>query len=205
MRRDQGAANRQGPADERVRALVKRARGGEGEAFGELVRLFEAQALSVALRVLGHPEDARDVVQEGFLRAFRYLRSYRLDRPFRAWLLRIVLHEALDSRRHASRRFAGEAAPESGPRAEPPGQERGLLAAETRRTLEGLLRELSPRERAAFVLRDVEGWPTAEVAEALGCRQVTVRRHLSLARRRLRQLLRSRHPEILEGLPLDSD
>jgi RNA polymerase sigma-70 factor (ECF subfamily) len=186
-----------------VRALVERARGGEGEAFGELVRLFEAQALSVALRVLGRPEDARDVVQEGFLRAFRYLRSYRLDRPFRAWLLRIVLHEALDSRRHAARRSAeGELVPPE-PEVARPGQERELLAAETRRTLEGLLRELSPRERAAFVLRDVEGWPSAEVAEALGCGQVTVRRHLSRARRRLRELLRSRHPEIVDHLPKD--
>lgn len=203
MRREDGTTVPGGPADQRVRGLVERARGGEGEAFGELVRLFEAQALSVALRVLGHPEDARDVVQEGFLRAFRYLRSYRLDRPFRAWLLRIVLHEALDTRRHASRRYSGETTVSPGPDTEAPGQERDLLAAETRRTLEGLLQELSPRERAAFVLRDVEGWPTSEVAEALGCRQVTVRRHLSLARRRLRDLLRSRHPEIADRFPVD--
>jgi RNA polymerase sigma-70 factor (ECF subfamily) len=197
MRRRDGAPGPADPTDEKVRALVKRARGGEGAAFGELVRLFEAQALSVALRVLGRPEDARDAVQEGFLRAFRYLGSYRPDRPFRAWLLRIVLHEALDSRGRGARRLAEGASLRPGPEAAEAGQERELLEAETRRVLEELLRELSPRERAAFVLRDVEGWPTAEVAEALGCRAVTVRRHLSRARRRLRDLLSARHPEIV--------
>jgi RNA polymerase sigma-70 factor (ECF subfamily) len=182
-----------------VRALVERACAGDREAFGDLVRLYQAPALAVALRVVRRPEDARDAVQEAFLRAFRYLGSYRSRQgTFRTWLLSIVVHEALD-RQRALRDRTGELreAPRGTSAAPPPGPDETLLGVETRRTLEGLLDHLTPRERAAFVLKDVEGWTTRRVARALDCGPVTVRRHLSRARRRLRELLRTRHPELL--------
>jgi RNA polymerase sigma-70 factor (ECF subfamily) len=184
-------------AEEEILRLVRRARDGDANAFGTLVSLFEVQALSVGVRVLRDADEARDAVQEALLSAFRYLGSYRPGRPFRAWLMRIVLNEALDRRRIRSERpERGWTAAEPEAPSVSPDQERDLIAAETRRALEALLDELTPRERAAFVLRDVEGWPTAEVAEALGCRESTARRHLSLARQRLRALLRRRHPEL---------
>jgi RNA polymerase sigma-70 factor (ECF subfamily) len=182
-----------------VRALVERARAGDREAFGDLVRLYQAPALTVALRVVRRPEDARDAVQEAFLRAFRYLASYRARQgTFRTWLLSIVVHEALD-RQRALRDRTGEMrdVPFASPATAAPGPDETLLGSETRRVLEGLLDHLTPRERAAFVLKDVEGWSTRRVARALGCGPVTVRRHLSRARRRLRELLRTRHPELL--------
>jgi RNA polymerase sigma-70 factor (ECF subfamily) len=196
MARHEGGSGPGEVPDDEILRLVQRARAGDRDAFGLLIGHFEVQALSVSLRVVRDPDEARDVVQEAFLRALRYLASYRPERPFRTWLMRIVMNEALDRRRARRARATDSLAPDAEGPAVGPAQEEGLAAAEAHEAVEGLLAALTPRERAAFVLRDVEGWPTRDVADALGCREGTVRRHVSLARQRLRDLLRRRHPDL---------
>src|SRR3982750_1585300 len=91
-------------AAERDGALVLRARDGDQGAFDVLVRTYMQQAFRVAYRVVGHREDAEDLVQEAFLAAYRYLDSFEVGRPFGPWLLRIVLNRGANLRRSRARR-----------------------------------------------------------------------------------------------------
>jgi RNA polymerase sigma-70 factor (ECF subfamily) len=179
-------------------ALVAAAQGGDVRAFEALLAAHERKVLRV-LRFLGvAAADREDVAQEVFVRVFRHLGGFRRGRPFGAWVYRITVNAAHDWRLHrggggnheevawtdALHGRAGEGAdPEEA-------AARGLL----RRRLEAGLSSLSERERAVFVLRELEGLETVEVARALGITQITVRRHLGLARDRLRRLLQEKFP-----------
>ena len=166
---------------------LRRATAG-GAAFRTLVDRHGDRVLRLAWHLTGNREDARDVAQDTFLRAFRSMVSYKPDLSFRNWLLRITVNAAHD---HRSRRGDGllrplEAATE--PRAHGrPGEEAeaAILIAQVQRAAEGL----SPREREVFVLRDLESLEIDEVARVLGVAEPTVRRHLARARLHLRSIL----------------
>jgi RNA polymerase sigma-70 factor (ECF subfamily) len=163
---------------------VAAAQEGDVRAFEALLSAHESKVLRV-LRYLGVPaSDREDVAQEVFVRVFRHLGGFRRGRPFGAWVYRITVNAAHDWRLRCG------AAPEEVPWTEDAGRIPGSgpdpdLA---RRLLAGLA-GLSERERAVFVLRELEGLETSEVARALGITSITVRRHLGLARDRLRRLL----------------
>jgi RNA polymerase sigma-70 factor (ECF subfamily) len=171
--------------------LVAAVRAGDERAFGELLLRHESPVLRI-LRLLGVPaSDREDLAQDVFLRAFRYLASYRAGRSFAAWLYRIVVNETHDWRRERAARgheeagwsVAAEAAIDPAPL-----PDRGFEPT-LRRRLESALGALSERERAVFVLCEIEGLSTLDVARALGITRITVRRHLGLARRRLTRIL----------------
>ncbi len=173
-------------------ALVEASRGGDVRALETLLLRHESKVLRV-LRLLGVPQrDREDVAQEVFLRVFRHLDGFKPGHPFAGWLYRVTVNAAHDYRGHAVR-LASEEAPwgEEAERA-PHGGRAPDLAAEDldlRRRLETALGALSERERAVFVLREMEGLETLEIARALGITRITVRRHLSLAKARLRRSL----------------
>ena len=165
-------------------ALVAAAQEGDVRAFEALVSAHEQKILRV-LRFLGVPvSDREDVAQEVFVRVFRHLGGFRRGRPFGAWVYRITVNAAHDWRL----RFAGtlEEVPWNDEAARIPGA--GTDPDLARRLVAGLA-ALTERERAVFVLRELEGLDTADVARALGITSITVRRHLGLARDRLRRLL----------------
>jgi RNA polymerase sigma-70 factor (ECF subfamily) len=183
--------------------LAAAARAGDARAFETLLARHEGRVLRV-LRLLGVPrQDREDVAQEVFLRVFRGLEGFRSSLPFASWVYRITVNAAHD---HRARRFrtarqesgwseeAGERALHDGP-----GPEAQALARERGRVLEQALGELSERERAVFVLREMEEIDTVEVARLLGVTTITVRRHLGLARRRLATILAG--PQKKTGLP----
>ncbi len=165
-------------------ALVAAAQDGNVRAFEALLSAHESKVLRV-LRFLGIPSsDREDVAQEVFVRVFRHLGGFRRGRPFGAWVYRITVNAAHDWRLRCRATleevpWTEEAAriPGSGP---DPDLARQLMAG---------LAALSERERAVFVLRELEGLETSDVARALGITSITVRRHLGLARDRLRRLL----------------
>ncbi|HKQ62703.1 MAG TPA: RNA polymerase sigma factor [Candidatus Polarisedimenticolaceae bacterium] len=135
--------------------------------------------------------EREDAAQEVFLRVFRHLASYRPGLPFGAWLYRIAVNVARDFQRQRRRRSSESA---WNPAAEllpdrSPGPAALAHQDEDRRRLEAALARLSPRERIAFVLCDLEELETADVAQALGISAITVRRHLSRARDHLHRLL----------------
>jgi len=166
--------------------LLERAKSGDLDAFDQLMRANEKQVLGTALRLLGNLEDAQDAAQESFLRLYKSLNRLPDIQEIRSWLYRVTVNVCNDMHR-ARRRRGWE--PFSGP--EPQSsqldpelawahQERGKL-------VEMALETLPEKERAAVVLRDMQGLSTREVAGILGSSEVTVRSQISVARGKLKK------------------
>lgn len=175
--------------------VIREARAGNDAAFGRIVAEHEALVLRTAWRLVRNTEDARDVAQETFLRLHRHLGKIQTDRSLAPWLYRVTTNLGLTLLRRRRRKpetplgeevSAAELTPDL------PEQERRSDAADARRVLVSVLDTLSEKERAAIVLRDLEGLDVAEVAAALGCRRGTVRAHLSRGRLKLRGALEAR-------------
>jgi RNA polymerase sigma-70 factor (ECF subfamily) len=169
------------------RALIEAARGGDARAFEALLQRHEARVFRV-LRLLGvAPADRDDVAQNVFLRIFRGLDGFRTGRPFSSWVYKIAANAALDWRGQSDRLRREEAPWDDA--AEEAAPARDIAQIDLAARLEAALELLSERERAVFVLIEMEGLDRAEVARTLGISGITVRRHLGLAKERLRQLL----------------
>ena len=166
--------------------LVERLRAGEAAAYEEAVRRYGPRVRAVAWRMVG--DEAEDAVQDAFLRLYRYRRRLDPTRSLLPWLYRLtvnVCRKILARRRHAPR--AAAMPPEIG-------EGRAMEPVDARLILEAALDRLAPDERAAVVLRDLEGLSTAETARVLGCREGTVRSRLCRARLKMRDAL-TRRPE----------
>ena len=170
-------------------SLIEAAREGDARAFEALLKRHEARVFRV-LRLLGVPaSDRDDVAQNVFLRIFRGLDGFKAGRPFSSWVYKIASNAALDWRGQSDQRRREEA-PWDDTLDEtvkaPPAEGAAL---ELANRLEAALETLSDRERAVFVLIEMEGIDRADAARALGISGITVRRHLGLAKERLRRVL----------------
>jgi len=141
-------------------------------------------------RIVGNVADAQDLTQEAFIKALQHQEQLKDDQKAAHWLSRIATNTAIDFLRRNGRATFCEIdeAPES--HAESP--EQALLRGEHREYLEDGLRLLSPRERQALLLRDVEDMPAEEVARVLDCSKATVRSHIANARIKLRRYMERR-------------
>ena len=166
--------------------LVLRARDGDSAAFDTLVRLHMEQAFRVAFRVVGHREDAEDLVQDAFLAAHQYLDSFEVGRPFGPWLVRILLNRGANLRRSRARRSTE---PEVEGVSHAPSALDETMRRDTGRILHDALDTLSERQRLIVTLFDVDGHTSAEIGEMLALAPGTVRWHLHEARRQLRGVL----------------
>jgi RNA polymerase sigma-70 factor (ECF subfamily) len=192
--------------------LIRRSAAGDLDAFETLVESKRERVFWIACHVVGEAELARDVTQEVFLRLFRVLRRFRSGGRFDAWLYRMTFNLAIDALRRErphreaaalqDRRPGGGAAgdPAGGEASGPPGWTEppageSLRRREIRRIFVELSALLGKRQRAAFVLREIEGLATSEVAAILKTTESTVRNHVLQARRILREELRRRYPE----------
>jgi RNA polymerase sigma-70 factor (ECF subfamily) len=160
---------------------IAAAKAGDLAAFEQLMRRHERLVLVTALRLLGSLADAQDASQEVFLKLYRSLAKVEAQGNISGWLYRVTVNACHDLRRRrpaaaVPMEDAGELA--SG-EADPPEQTAEL---ERRRVLRMSLRTLSERERAALVLRDLEGLSTGEVARVLGSSEATVRSQICKAR-----------------------
>lgn len=182
--------------------MAARAAAGDESAFEEIVARFQARVFRLAFRLTGDESDAKDVLQETFLRVYRGLGSFRGASRFGTWLYRIATNAALTHRRARARRRA-ESLEDFLPRFDGSGAhvatpaelqvparadeliDRRLLAEKARAGVE----RLPELYREAFVLRDLEEMPTAEVAEVLGLDPGTVRQRVHRARLMLRGYL----------------
>ena len=171
---------------ERDAALVRRVRDGDTAAFDEIVRAYMRQVFQVAYRVVGHREDAEDLVQDCFLAAFQYLDSYDVDRPFGPWITRIVLNRGANLRRSRARRATE---PETDAVSPAPSALDEATRAEARAKLEEVMATLNDRQRMIVTMFDVDGMTSAELGERLELAPGTVRWHLHEARRVLRGAL----------------
>lgn len=177
------------PAD--IDGLVSLAREGDQAAFEELVRRTHAETYTLALRLLGNEEDARDVTQDAYLRAFRGLARFRGDAQFTTWLYRITANCAsthLGRRsRHRHVPLTDELAVIDVRAANDP----ELVAAQSglRNELTDALRQLPPKLRAVVVLRDVYDLSHEAIATELGISESAAKVRLHRARKRLREAL----------------
>ena len=167
--------------------LAARAAGGDGEAFGELVDRHAPVARRAARLVLGNEEDADDAAQDGFLAAWRAIARYDPARPFRPWLMRIVVNAARDLRRRQMVRRTEELSP--GLSASGGGPDRATERILLRERLDQALAALPERQRIAVTMFDAEGYAHAEIAELLGIPEGTVRSDVFHGRRALRATL----------------
>jgi RNA polymerase sigma-70 factor (ECF subfamily) len=181
------------------RELLLAVAGDDETAFDALMTRKTPALMQLACRMLGDREEARDVVQVAFLRAWTHRRRYDRRWSPNTWLYRIATNLAIDQlRTRRSRQRVSEPmrlhlrrAADASCR----GELGRLGGQEVQAILEELAGELSERQRAVFLLREVEGLASPEVARILGCKSSTVRNHLFAARRILRRELARRYPE----------
>lgn len=173
-------------------ALVERARGGNSAAFEQIVIRYQRKVLATAWRMLGNQDDARDAAQEVFMRAFKYLGSFKADQEFAGWLHRITVNVCHDAgrKRNQTAFTSFEDERDQGSfdhTASDENLEAAAIRSEQRAMVADALSTLTRKERAALVLRDLEGLPTEEVARILGTSEATVRSQVSAARAKIKQ------------------
>ncbi len=168
---------------------------GQPGAFETLVTPYRRSLLGLAFRLTGNEEDAKEAAQDALLRAYRYLRSFDPAQSFRNWLLRILVN-AVRRAGNPDRPAVGlEDAPVA---VEPsPGPAARYQAKELRARLTDCLTVLGQRERAVFLLRDIEDRSIKETAEILGSSSVAVRVNLSSARKKIKAEMLKRYPGFL--------
>jgi len=170
-----------------ITRLVRMTLDGDTAAFEQIILRYETRVMTMAARFLGAKDDALDVAQEVFLRAFKYLHRLDLQKPMEPWLMRITVNVCRDAARKRQRRrdtFVDIEGPERIDQAPDPYD--GLALKRERLLLQRALDALPEKERLAIVLRDVEGLSTAEVASILQSSETTVRSQVSRGRLRLK-------------------
>lgn len=183
-------------------ALVRKAQSGDRLAFDELVRRYDRDVLRLALNLVHHVEEARDVYQESFLRVYRNLHRFRFECSFYTWLYRIVTNTALDHLRRRTTRREDQAPQfpdtdgvthdffdrqaEERASASP---EKQLLGQELNRHIQEAMKSLSPRERAVFELKHYHGLRLRAIGEMLGTSEETAKNSLFRATKKLRAKL----------------
>jgi RNA polymerase sigma-70 factor (ECF subfamily) len=174
--------------------------GGERDAarerYGELVAHQQRRAVRIAYQYLRDAHDADEAVQDAFIKVFTHITSYREDLPFEVWFTRILVNACLDLRKSRSRRLRWavpmssnhDIAPNDPVTLEPTPEQR-LVSKERANEITAAVESLPDRQRTVFTLCHLAEQTTAEVSQALGVSEATVRVHLFRAIRKLRRLL----------------
>jgi RNA polymerase sigma-70 factor, ECF subfamily len=179
-------------------ALVAEAKAGSYSAFEELVNRYEKKIYRLGINLTGNPEDAEDVLQETFLKAFQHLPDFREDSRFYTWIVRIAVNEGLMKlrKRRSDKSVPMEDMVDDEGSVIPrevadwrPNPEQQLAQVELETILNNAARSLPPTFRTVFFLRDVEGLSTQETAEMLGLTVSAVKARLFRARLQLRDEL----------------
>ena len=181
--------------------VVRRAQQGDTAAFEELVRNYDQTVLRLAMHITGSQEDAQDIYQEAFLRAYRNLDRFRFECSFYTWIYRIVVNLCVDhvrkNRNHnktvsteisedGEEGVIVERIPHPHPATNP---ERSMVSVELRRCILAALHRLSPRERVVFELRHYQGMKLQTVAVLLQTTENTIKNTLFRATQKLREAL----------------
>jgi RNA polymerase sigma-70 factor, ECF subfamily len=193
----------QAPADG---VLVSRVLGGDRRAFDDLIARYQRQAVAVSYRLLGNTQDALEVTQDSFLKAFTSLASLQKPDAFGGWFMRIVSNLSLNYRRSRKVRtqlpLDDMLGPSSGQQSESStggGSEwmardddpsHALASKEMGQRLQAALNELPEKQRLAIVMFAIQELPQKEVAEALGCSVEAVKWHVFQGRKKLKELLK---------------
>lgn len=177
--------------------LVASAKAGDASAFEELVNRYEGKIFRLAMNITQNREDAEDVMQDAFLKAFAHLREFQGDSRFYTWLVRISVNEALMKlRKRRPNQISLDEPVESEEDLLPreikdwgPTPEQQFAQSELHTVLSNVISQLNPAFRIVFLLRDIEELSTEETAQLLGLSVPAVKSRLLRARLKLRQKL----------------
>lgn len=166
---------------------VRRAAGGDAEAFESLYRAHIGRVYGLCLRMCGDPRQAEELAQDAFVRAWQKLDGFQGRSAFGTWMYRLTANVVLQHFRTTRRRSGREFSLEEAPGLEHP--ETGRAAPGERLDLDRAVTQLPEGARIVFVLHDVEGYKHAEIAEMTGSAVGTCKAQLHRARRLLREML----------------
>lgn len=174
--------------------LIQAAKDGDHRAFDELVRLHDRRILQVAHGIMGNMQDAYDAYQEGVIRAYRKLHTFRSDSSFGTWLTRIVINQSLNMKKkwHRKHSISLDEAGQTSHALFEDSQARAdemLLSHELSVEIRESLDLLSDRERSVFVLKHMHGYRLREIAIMIDCAEGTVKNYLFRATQKLREAL----------------
>ncbi len=184
--------------------LVRRAKAGDHEAFRQLLERHNRRAYALALGVVRNPDDALDVVQEGFIKAHRYLPKFEGTSSFYTWLYRIVMNLAIDHLRKRKRaqqvdfndalsHIEGEGSVGEDsllPKILGADPSKSLMRREMREHIETAMAQLSDNHRSVLMMRELEGLSYEQMAEVMKCSKGTIMSRLFHARKNMQQHLR---------------
>jgi len=178
--------------------LIGQVTAGNGEAFGAIVERHQDRLYNTIYRLVGSAEDARDVLQDVFVKAFENLERFRGGSSLYTWLFRIAVNTSLSHRRKRRWVSMGSASPDDGdPAGRPPLADPdpadpadGLMAAETERLIQEAIGSLDDEHRTVVVLRDIQHCDYREIADILDVPPGTVKSRLHRARLLLRERLK---------------
>lgn len=172
------------PSRDELADLLRQAASGDTQAFDQIMVRTQERVTTMTWRMLGNEADARDAAQEVFLRVYKYLGRYDHKQDFHAWLYGITVNVCRDQAKKRGTHTAIDVEGEN--LAEHPTAERDSISLEQRELVRRALATLSEKERAAVVLRDIQGLSTDEVARILKSSPTTVRSQICTARRKIK-------------------
>ena len=178
--------------------LIRQAAAGDQNAFAALLAAYQKPVYNLALRMTGSPDDALDLSQEAFLRAWRGLSGYRFDAAFSTWLYRLTGNVCIDFLRRRKKEktiplyYTDEENEEQElplPHPAPGTEDQALLHLEQNQVTEAMAK-LEPEYRQALILRVIDGLSYAEIAAAMDVPEGTVKSRIARAREKMRRLLK---------------
>jgi RNA polymerase sigma-70 factor (ECF subfamily) len=183
------------------KTLLEKARQGDAEAFEKLIEAYQKKVFNIALRMLGNYDDACDIAQEVFIRAFRSIKDFREQALFSTWIYKIATNACLDElRRRKNRVFISideEVKLEEGDlkrqiEDDKPSPDIEVEQNEMREEINKAISELSEEHRVVIVLRDIQGFTYEEIAKITKCPEGTVKSRINRARQALKEILKPR-------------
>ncbi|MFY9175580.1 MAG: sigma-70 family RNA polymerase sigma factor [Peptococcia bacterium] len=189
--------------------LVLKSKNGDIDAFEELVCRYERKIYTIAYRLIGNRDDANDLAQEAFLKAFQGIKNFRGEASFQTWLCRITTNVCRDEIRRRSRKPVdrldenivleeGEVAKQVA--TQDPGPAELYEQKELSEQIQQLIDTLAPDFRMALVLRDIEGYSYEEISQYMECSLGTVKSRINRARNYLKEkLLTEREQNLSDG------